>query len=120
MKYYFVYFLPDYICIVPGPVSGLIGTTTYYTVDLVWSPPDMRNGVIQSYIIQYRVNGNPKLVSDVITTLSEPQNYTISGLNPGSVISDITLSATTRAGTGTSTTFQSTFMTFRQPRMSLP
>ena len=77
----------------PTEVLNLEGMARLFSVDLTWNEPAQPNGVIGSYTIQYSVNGS-SLMSDMSTTTM----FTISGLNPNTVVSNITVFATTGGG----------------------
>ncbi len=84
-------------CIVPGPVSDLSGTPTQNSLEITWSPPEEPNGVVIGYEITYRIN-NSNII--VVNTTGVSTAFTIPSLTPGTRISNISVSAYTRAGRG--------------------
>lgn len=104
---------------VPGPISGLTGDATFFTIDLMWSPPANPNGIIVDYNIQYRINESSSVIVDSVAATSNPQNYSIANLPRATLVSDISISASTSVGRGPSTTFSAAFRTLIQPRKNL-
>lgn len=85
------------LLLVPGPVSDLSGSPTQSSLEITWSAPEEPNGVIISYQITYRIN-NSNII--VVNTTGASTAFTIPSLTPGTRISNISVSAYTRAGRG--------------------
>ena len=90
-----------------------MGTPTLTTVVLTWSPPQQRNGIIAQYTVTFRVNGSAPVTRDI----NDPgaTTFTITSLFPQTVISDITVRASTGAGLGTEITLEDV-VTLNRPR----
>ena len=99
----------------PGPVAGLTGQVTFFTVELSWSPPQVPNGVIISYDVMFKVNDSTPIRTTNVAATSGPPSHTISDLTPQTTISDITVTARTRIGPGQSTAFSNIFTSFSKP-----
>lgn len=83
--------------IVPGRVTDLTSSILGTILELTWNPPVEPNGVIITYQVTYRVN-NSRLVTVNTTHLNT--TFTIASLSPGSLVSNISVSAYTRVGRG--------------------
>ena len=70
----------------------------FTSVVLTWSAPREPNGVIIRYEVTYRVDSSSDIVAINTTDLST--TLTISSLTPHSRVSNISVSAYTRAGRG--------------------
>ena len=113
--YMYIINLPNYYT-VPGPVSGLkAGNVKFYTLELLWSPPEVPNGVITSYDIIYTLDGN-SFRTDRLNATSNPQTYTISNMELQTNISSIIVTARTQVGPGASSLFSDSFITLTEPR----
>ena len=78
-------------------MSNLAGTPKFTSIVLTWSPPQEPNGVIISYEVTYKINGNNIIrvnTSDLSTT------FTIPSSTPQIRVSAITVTAYTRIGEG--------------------
>ena len=90
-----------YDCIVPTKVLNLMGTPDLISVELTWREPSPPNGFITSYTITYSVNG-----SSTITNTSTDPRFKITELRPQTVVSGITVTASTRIGPGPPVTYR--------------
>ena len=81
----------------PGPIFNLTVGPKFTAVQISWGAPQMPNGVITQYEVTYRVNGGNLIANttDLATTF-----IIIPSLNPGTIVSDITLTAFTSGGRG--------------------
>ena len=81
----------------PGPVFNLTVGPKFTAVQISWGAPQMPNGVITQYEVIYRVNGGNLIANttDLATTF-----IIIPSLIPGTIVSDITLTAFTSGGRG--------------------
>ena len=100
---------------VPGPVSGLTGSSKFYSLELSWSPPQIPNGVLTSYVIMYTVNSSSSALGDSVMATLEPPSYTISNLEPQTTITNIIVTAHTQIGPGLSVQFSNIFSTLAKP-----
>ena len=89
------YFLQS---IVPGAVSDLTGQPTPTSILLTWSAPQEPNGVLLSYEATYRVSGG-----DLVTTNTTHLMFTISSLTPGTIVTEVSVTAYTSVDKGEST-----------------
>ena len=83
---------------VPGDVSKFIILRKFTEIVLTWSTPDQPNGEILNYEVTYKKD---TILVENTTDLST--EFTISGLDPGSQVSDISVRAYTSAGPGVAT-----------------
>ena len=98
-----------------APRSLAAVNTTDTSVTLSWMEPDMPNGIIASYQVQYRVAFSSQLfVSQNTTSLT----YTVTGLSPFTEY-DVRVAAATRVGLGPVTDVVVTFTTGKFPRNGL-
>ena len=74
---------------------NLNGRSTFTYVLLTWDPPQQPNGVIIAYEVTYRIHG-----SDLVTLNITYMSITIGGLEPKTIISNISVSAYNRIGQG--------------------
>ena len=93
--------MQSYDCIVPTGVLNLMGTPDLISVELTWHEPSPPNGVITNYTITFSVNG-----SSTITGKSIDTRFKIAGLRPQTVVSGITVTASTRIGSGPLVTYR--------------
>ena len=77
----------------PGPVSNLTVGLKFTAVQISWGAPQMTNGVITQYEVTYRVS---------LTDPTDPATnfIIIPSLIPGTVVSDISVTAFTSPGRG--------------------
>ncbi len=66
-----------------------------YSVNISWKEPEPLNGILVHYTIQYTINGTLQLLQTTNNT-----NFSIPNLTPNTLVSDITVSATTGGGEG--------------------
>ena len=92
-------------------VRNLIGTPKFYTVELTWEEPSQLNGILSQYTILYSINGSAPIRNT--TTISA---FSISNLNLNTLVSNITVYATTGGGDGPSVMLQNVIITFDRPR----
>ena len=78
-------------------MSNLASTPKFTSIVLTWSPPQEPNGVIISYEVTYRVNGNNTVR---VNTSDLNSTFTIPSLTPQTRVSVITVTAYTRIGQG--------------------
>ena len=64
-----------------------------FSVVLTWSEPVSLNGILSRYTIRYSVNG-----SSEITNTTTDTTFSITDLNPNTVVSNIRVTAATGAG----------------------
>ena len=81
----------------PGPVSNLTVEPKFTAVQISWGAPQMSNGVITQYEVTYRVNGGTLMMN---TTDPATTFIIIPSLNPGTMVSDISVTAFTSPGRG--------------------
>ena len=86
----------------PGPVFNLTVGPKFTAVQISWSAFQMPNGVITQYEVTYRVSGD-SLMTD--TTDPATTFIIIPSLIPGTMVSDISVTAFTRPGRGVVSTF---------------
>ncbi len=86
-----IHFLPE-----PSEVHSIVVHPKLFSVLLMWSVPKQTNGIIIHYTIQYYVNE----MSRIFNTTNNITRYSITGLNSSTLVSYITISATTGAGEG--------------------
>ncbi len=67
----------------------------FFSVLLTWSEPVPLNGILNRYTIRFSVNGS----SEIIHTTRDT-TFSITGLNPDTVVSNIRVLAATGAGDG--------------------
>ncbi len=68
----------------------------FTSIVLTWDPPDVQNGVITRYEVSYRIGGgNLQTVDAGLNTI-----FTISPLETGTRVSDVSVSAYTNVGRG--------------------
>lgn len=79
----------------PTAIYNLQLTAVLYSVLLSWQSPEQLNGMLLYYTLHYRVNGS--LQKPHITTNA---NFSITSLTPNTLVSDITVYATTGGGEG--------------------
>ena len=94
-------------------MSNLIINVTLTSVNLFWSPPEQPNGILTRYEVAYRLCGS----NEVITSNSESLSTTfiIQSLTPNTGVVDISVSAYTSAGGGSSVMGPNVF-TLTRPR----
>ena len=82
-------------------MSNLTVGPKFTTVQISWGAPQMPNGVITQYEVTYSVNGGGLMTdtTDLATTF-----IIIPSLNPGTVVSDISVTAFTSPGRGDEST----------------
>ncbi len=84
------------IFIAPGSVLNFAISTWFTSLTLTWDPPDEPNGVIIRYEVTYRISdGNLQAVDAGLST-----KFTISPLETGTRVSDVSVSAYTSVGRG--------------------
>ncbi len=84
------------LCVlVPSAVRELRGEAMLFSVVLTWSEPVPLNGILNRYTIRYSVNG-----SSEITNTTENTTFSITDLDPNTVVSNIRVIAATGAGDG--------------------
>ncbi len=85
------------LCVLaPSAVRGLNGMAMLFSVMLTWREPDPLNGILSGYTIRYySVNG-----SSEITNTTRGTTFSITDLNPNTVVSNIRVIAATGAGDG--------------------
>ena len=81
----------------PGPVSGFSAVPKFTSIFLSWGRPENPNGEIISYEFTYRI-GSGESTTDLATT------FTIQLLSPSTTVSNLSVTAYTRAGRGETTT----------------
>ena len=81
----------------PGAVLNLTVGPKFTAVQISWDAPQMPNGVITQYEVTYRVNGGSLMTNstELATTF-----IIIPSLNPGTMVSDISVTAFTSGGRG--------------------
>ncbi len=89
-------FLDLHVTTAPGPVLNLASSTKLSSITLTWDPPDEPNGVIIRYEVTYRIGGGN--IQTLITGLNTA--FTISPLETGTRVSDVSVSAYTSVGRG--------------------
>ena len=77
-------------------MSGLAAEQTLSSVVLTWSAPGEPNGVIIDYEVTYSVDGR----NNITTNTTNRTSYAISSLITRTRVSNISVSAYTRAGRG--------------------
>ena len=92
-------------------VRNLIGTPKFYTVELTWEEPSQLNGILSQYTILYSIDGSALIRNT--TTISA---FSISNLNLNTLVSNITVYATTGGGDGPSVLLQNVIITLDRPR----
>ena len=83
------------VCLGPTAVRNLTGEPMLFSVLLTWSEPVPLNGILNRYTIRYSVNG-----SSEITNTTRDTTFSITDLNPNTVVSNIRVIAATGAGDG--------------------
>ena len=83
---------------VPAVVSNFIILQKFTEIVLTWNAPDQPNGEILNYEVTYT-----KDTIFVENTTDLSTEFAISGLDPGSHVSDISVRAYTSAGPGVTT-----------------
>ncbi len=84
------------LCVLaPSAVRDLNGVAMLFSVMLTWSEPVPLNGILNRYTIRYSVNG-----SSEITNTTRDTTFSITDLNPNTVVSNIRVIAATGAGDG--------------------
>ncbi len=84
------------LCVLaPSAVRGLNGVAMLFSVMLTWREPVPLNGILNRYTIRYSVNG-----SSEITNTTRDTTFSITDLNPNTVVSNIRVIAATGAGDG--------------------
>ncbi len=84
------------LCVLaPSAVSELRGEAMLFSVVLTWREPVPLNGILNRYTIRYSVNG-----SSEITNSTRDTTFSITDLNPNTVVSNIRVIAATGAGDG--------------------
>ena len=85
----------------PGPVSNLTVEPKFTAVQISWGAPQMPSGVITQYEVTYRVSGD-----SLTTNTTDPATtfIIIPSLIPGTVVSDISVTAFTSPGRGDEST----------------
>ncbi len=84
------------LCVLaPSAVRNLNGVAMLFSVMLTWREPDPLNGILNRYTIRYSVNG-----SSEITNTTRDTTFSITDLNPNTVVSNIRVIAATGAGDG--------------------
>ncbi len=81
----------------------------FFSIILTWSEPVPLNGILNRYTIRYSVNG-----SSEITNTTRDTTFSITDLNPNTVVSNIRVLAATGAGDGPPQMF-STIITLDKP-----
>ncbi len=69
------------------------------SVNISWKEPEPLNGILVHYTIQYTINRTLQLLQTTNNT-----NFSIPNLTPNTLVSDITVSATTGGGEGPAVT----------------
>ena len=83
----------------PGmPTSLRVVAVTYTTITLSWSPPDMPNGIIMDYHLQYR-RANSSSLYYILLPIDDQLTRTVTGLSPSTEY-DFRVAATTIVGRG--------------------
>ena len=89
--------------------------TTDANVTLQWMEPDMPNGVIARYQVEYRVAfSDDSFVSQNATSLTNATSYIVTGLSPFTEY-EFRVAAATRVGLGPYTGVVTTFTTGKFP-----
>ena len=86
---------------------------TLATVVLTWSPPQQPNGIITKYTVTYKVNESASVT--VNTSDPDTTTFTIPSLFPQITISNISVTASTSAGSGPEVTLEDV-VTLTRPR----
>ena len=81
----------------PGPVSGFSAVPMFTSIYLSWGRPENPNGEIISYEVTYRI-GSGDIATENTTDLAT--NFTIQLLSPSTTVSNLSVTAYTRAGRG--------------------
>ncbi len=89
---------------------NITATPQLNSVDITWREPDPTNAIITHYIITYSVNG-----SVAISNTSTTTGFTVLSLDASTAVSNITVSASTAAGTGPPVTLHNTVTTLTHP-----
>ncbi len=79
----------------PSNVRNLERVGLFFSVLLTWSEPIPLNGILNRYTIRYSVNG-----SSEISNTTRDTTFSITDLNPNTVVSNIRVTASTGAGDG--------------------
>ncbi len=82
----------------------------FTSVVLTWAPPRQPNGIIIAYEVTYRINGSNLVRVNVMDSI-----ITITGLEPNTRISNISVRAYTSVGQGEVATL-TTLTTLSKPR----
>ena len=98
--------------LVPGIVSNFTISPKFTEVMFTWSIPERPNGVIINYEINYNTSQNVTISVENTTNLST--KFIVSGLDPGSHVSDISVRAYTISGPGEATN-ETNVTTFQVP-----
>ena len=85
-----------YYFLAPCPVLNLVNSTWFTSIVLTWDPPNIPNGIIIRYEVTYRIGGGN--IQTLITGLNTA--FTISPLETGTRVSDVSVSAYTSVGRG--------------------
>ncbi len=81
--------------LVPTQVRNLKAVPMIFSIVFTWSEPVPLNGILNRYTIRYSVNG-----SSEITNTTRDTTFSITDLNPNTVVSNIRVIAATGAGDG--------------------
>ena len=81
----------------PGPVLNLMVGPKFTAVQISWDAPQMPNGDITQYEVTYRINGGSLMTN---TTELATTFIIIPSLNPGTMVSNISVTAFTSGGRG--------------------
>ena len=94
----------------PTEVRDLRGVPNLITIDLSWLEPVPANGIIIQYTITYSVNGSTPTIN-----ISSRSRFTVPDLLPGTLVSNITVFASTRIGPGPAVTVPYAIATLTAP-----
>ena len=81
----------------PGPVSEIRVEYRFTSILLSWRIPESPNGEIISYEVTYRISGGDTVT---VRRMDTATNFAIPSLPPSTTISNISVTAYTRAGRG--------------------
>ncbi len=79
----------------PTEVRNLKSVPMIFSIVFTWSEPVPLNGILNRYTIRYSVNG-----SSEITNTTRDTTFSITDLNPNTVVSNIRVIAATGTGDG--------------------
>ena len=94
----FIYILLCFLTEPEMPTSLRVVDVTYTTITLSWSPPDMPNGIIMDYHLQYR-RANSSSLYFILLPIDNQLTRTITRLSPSTEY-DFRVAATTIVGRG--------------------